>query len=170
MARHELAARICTSEQRTPTRGANSFGAPGGGVSPRILALISLMPNERARTLRKNMSDGERKLWFALMARQIDGMRFRRQHPIGPYIADFVCLERHLVIEVDGGHHTEDDQIAHDARRDRWLNSEGYRILRFPAIDVFQNLEGVVDSIWAALQEAPAGDVSRHPHQERHRT
>ena len=68
------------------------------------------MPNERARNLRKSMSDGERKLWQALRARQVDGVRFRRQHPIGPYIVDFVCLERRLVVEVDGGHHTEDDQ------------------------------------------------------------
>ena len=128
------------------------------------------MPNERARTLRKAMSDGERKVWRALRVRQVDGMRFRRQHPIGPYIADFVCLERRLVVEVDGGHHTEDSQIAHDARRDRWLEAEGYRVLRFPAIDVFQNLDGVVDSIWAALQEASDACVSRHPHQERHRT
>ena len=128
------------------------------------------MPNERARALRKDMTDGERKLWHALRARQLDGMRFRRQHPIGPYIADFVCLERRLVIEVDGGHHMEDDQIAHDARRDRWLNTEGYRVLRFPAIDVFQNLHAVVDAIWATLQEISDTRASRHPRQERHQT
>jgi very-short-patch-repair endonuclease len=97
-------------------------------------------------------------------------MRFRRQHPIGPYIVDFVCLERRLIVEVDGGHHTEDDQVAHDARRDRWLSAEGYRVLRFPAIDIFQNLACAVDSIWAALQEASVVGASRHPHQERHRT
>jgi very-short-patch-repair endonuclease len=128
------------------------------------------MPNERARALRKTMSDGERKLRHVLRVRQVDGMRFRRQHPIGPYIADFVCLERRLVIEVDGGHHTEDGQIVHDARRDLWLNAEGYRVLRFPTIDVFQNLYGVVDSIWAALQEADDVCANLHPHQERHRT
>ena len=71
------------------------------------------------------MSDAERKLWHSLRAKQIDGMRFRRQHPIGRYIVDFVCLERRLVVEVDGGQHTEDDQIAHDARRDRWLRDGG---------------------------------------------
>ena len=128
------------------------------------------MPNERARALRKTMSDGERKLWRALRVRQVDSMRFRRQHPIGACIVDFVCLERRLVVEVDGGHHTEDDQIAYDARRDRWLNTEGYRVLRFPAIDVFQNLDAVVDSIWSALQEMSDARLSRHPHQERHRT
>ena len=141
-----------------------------GVSSPRILALHSSMPNERARALRKNMTDGERRLWQALRARQVDGMRFRRQHPIGPYIADFVCLERRLIVEVDGGHHTEDDQIAHDARRDRWLNAEGYRVLRFPAIDVFQKL----DARGGFYLGRTAGDV-RHtrvttPPQERHRT
>ena len=128
------------------------------------------MPNERARNLRKSMSDGERKLWQALRARQVDGVRFRRQHPIGPYIVDFVCLERRLVVEVDGGHHTEDDQMAYDARRDRWLEAEGYRVMRIPNIYVFQNLMNVVDSIWGALQEQPDVRASRHPHQERHRT
>ena len=70
------------------------------------------------------MSDAERKLWHALRARQIEGARFRRQHPIGRYVVDFVCLERRLVVEVDGGQHTEDDQVAHDVRRDRWLEAE----------------------------------------------
>ncbi len=127
------------------------------------------MANERARTLRKKMSDGERKLWQALRARQVDGLRFRRQHPIGGYIADFVCLEKRLVVEVDGGHHTEDAQMAHDARRDRWLADEGYRVLRFPSSEVFRNLGGVLDTIWAELQGLPSGPRHCHPHQERHR-
>jgi very-short-patch-repair endonuclease len=113
------------------------------------------MANERARTLRKTMSDGERKLWYALRARQIEGARFRRQHPIGRYIVDFVCLERRLVVEVDGAHHTEDHQIAYDARRDRWLTTEGYRVMRVPAAEVFNNLSGVVDTVWDTLQNLP---------------
>src|SRR5262245_27703885 len=111
------------------------------------------MANERARALRKTMSDAERKLWHALHVGQVDGARFRRQHPIGRYVADFVCLERRLVVEVDGGQHTEDDQIAHDARRDHWLEAEGYRVLRVPTVDVYSNIAGVVDTIWAVLQE-----------------
>jgi len=82
----------------------------------------------------------------------------------------FRVPERRLVVEVDGGHHTEDDQIAHDARRDRWLEVEGYRVMRLPNIYVFQNLMNVVDSIWGALQELPDARASRRPHQERHRT
>ena len=127
------------------------------------------MANERARTLRKSMSDAERKLWRALRTRQLDGARFRRQHPIGRYVADFVCLERRLVVEVDGGQHTEDDQIARDARRDRWLVSEGYRVLRVPTIEVKANIAGVLDTSWGALQEMPPVRGRRHPHQERHR-
>ena len=129
------------------------------------------MANERARrSLRKKMSDGERKLWRALRARQVDGLRFRRQHPIGRYVADFVCLEKRLVVEVDGGHHTQDAQMAHDAKRDRWLDAEGYRVLRIPSAEVFGNLSGVVDTIWAELQELPSAARHCHPHQERHRT
>jgi crossover junction endodeoxyribonuclease RuvC/BirA family biotin operon repressor/biotin-[acetyl-CoA-carboxylase] ligase len=119
------------------------------------------MANERARELRKSMSDSERKLWHALRAKQVDGARFRRQHPIGPHIVDFVCLERLLVVEVDGGQHTEDSHVASDARRDQWLAAEGYRVLRVPTTEVHANIAGVLDTIWAVLQD--------HPHQQRHR-
>ena len=127
------------------------------------------MANERARALRKRMSEGERKLWQALRERQMDGVRFRRQHPIGKYIADFVCLEKRLVVEVDGGQHTEDAQAAHDAERDRWLRAEGYCVLRFPTIEVSRNVNGVLDTIWAELQSLPATARHRHPHRERQR-
>jgi very-short-patch-repair endonuclease len=122
------------------------------------------MANEFARHLRKMMSDGERKLWRAVRGKQLDGARFRRQHPIGRYIVDFVCLERRLIIEMDGGQHTEDAHVASDARRDAWLASEGSRVLRVSSAEVYGNLTGVVDTIWAALQD------KGHPHQERHRT
>ena len=111
------------------------------------------MPNERARTLRKSMSNAERKLWYALRLRQLDGARFRRQHPMGPYIVDFVCLEKRLIVEVDGPQHAEEEHVARDERRDRWFNGEGYRVMRFQTIGVYRNLGGVVDTIWAALQE-----------------
>ena len=151
------------------TRGANSFSAPGGGVLPRIPALFSCVANERARALRKDMGDAERKLWRALRIRQLDGARFRRRHPIGRYIVDFACLERRLVIEVDGGQHTEDAQVIRDGRRDRWLEAEGYRVLRVPTIEVYGNITGVLDTIWGALQDVPLAGAARHPHQDRHR-
>ena len=121
------------------------------------------MANERARTLRKSMSSAERLLWRGLRARQVDGARFRRQHPIGIYIVDFVCLERRLVVEVDGGQHTEEDHIVSDARRDRWLGSEGYRVMRVSTTDVYTNLAGVLDTTWAALRDPPPVRAARHP-------
>jgi very-short-patch-repair endonuclease len=111
------------------------------------------MANQRARTLRRNMSNAERKLWYALRLKQLDGARFRRQHPIGPYIVDFVCLEKRLIVEVDGAQHTGESHVAHDQRRDRWLDAEGYRVMRIQTIDVYHNVGGVVDTIWAALRE-----------------
>jgi len=128
------------------------------------------MANERARTLRKAMSESERKLWRELRGRQMGGLRFRRQHPIGPYVADFVCLERRLVVEVDGAHHLEPVQSRHDAQRDRWLTGEGYRVMRFTNSDVFDNIDGVLEAIWSALQELSGAGAVRHPHRERHRT
>ncbi len=139
----------------------------GGGVRPHPITLILPMANERARNLRKRMSDGERKLWHAMRAKQIDGLRFRRQHPIGAYIVDFVCLEKRLIVEVDGGHHTEEAQIAHDQRRDRWLAAEGYRIIRVPNMEVFSNISGVVDAICVELLAMPSVRSEGHPHQAR---
>ena len=105
------------------------------------------MANERARELRRTMNAPERKLWRSLSDRKAAGLRFRRQHPIGIYIADFICLERRLVVEVDGGQHGEDVQIAHDLRRTAWLNAEGYRVLRFWSNEVMSNTDGVIAMI-----------------------
>ena len=105
----------------------------------------------RARRLRRDATDAERRLWYRLRARQIDGAKFVRQEPIGPYVADFICRERHLIIEVDGGQHATDPR---DAVRDRWLSEQGYRVLRFWNNDVLANTEGVLESIAAALRES----------------
>jgi very-short-patch-repair endonuclease len=85
--------------------------------------------DRRARELRREMSRTEWWLWYRLQRRQLSGCKFRRQVPIGPYFADFACLEAKLVVEVDGDHHG--DQLAYDARRDRWLGEKGFRVLRF---------------------------------------
>jgi BirA family biotin operon repressor/biotin-[acetyl-CoA-carboxylase] ligase len=107
------------------------------------------MANERARALRRNLTDAERKLWHALR-RDALGVNFRRQHPIGNYIVDFVCLDRKLVIEADGGQHAE-AQAAHDAARTAWLEQQGYEVLRFWNTDILTNIEGVVDVIRSKL-------------------
>src|SRR5690242_13265404 len=87
----------------------------------------------RARRLRRDATDAERRLWYRLRARQIDGAKFVRQEPIGPYVADFVCREQRLVVELDGGQHATDKR---DAMRDDWLRQHGYRVLRFWNNDV----------------------------------
>ena len=102
------------------------------------------MANERARTLRKNQTDAERMLWRALRAKQVQGCRFRRQHSIGPYIADFICLERKLIVELDGGQHGLPGEAARDAPRDAWLQERGYHVARFWNEDVYKNLNGVL--------------------------
>jgi very-short-patch-repair endonuclease len=103
------------------------------------------------RTLRNNMSDAEQTLWHLLRARQICGLKFRRQHPFGDYILDFVCLENKLVIEVDGGQHGQ--RAAHDENRTRELQVAGFRVLRFWDNEVLKEIESVREKIWLAVQE-----------------
>jgi very-short-patch-repair endonuclease len=101
-----------------------------------------------ARTLRGRMTDAERKLWFALRDRRFARFKFRRQVPLGRYIADFVCFDARLVIEVDGGQHAAS---MRDKLRDRWFVANGFRLLRFWNNDVLSNLEGVSTTIAEAL-------------------
>ena len=103
-----------------------------------------------ARRLRRGATDAERRLWYRLRSRQIDGVKFVRQEPIGPYIVDFVCREQQLIVEVDGGQHATDKR---DAVRDVWLTNHGYRVLRFWNNDVLANTEGVLEAIAAALSD-----------------
>ena len=107
------------------------------------------MPNARARYLRSNSTDAERRLWSRLRFRQLDGHRFRRQAPIGRYIVDFVCLAKRLVVEVDGGQYADD--IAADARRTAWLKIQGYRVPRLWNNEVLGNIDGVLSVIRSAL-------------------
>ncbi|HEX5507351.1 MAG TPA: endonuclease domain-containing protein [Pseudolabrys sp.] len=104
-----------------------------------------------AKSLRQEMTDAERKLWFALRAHRLQGLSFRRQTPIGSFIVDFVCHDRRLVVELDGGQHVESKS---DAERDRWLGSKGYRVLRFWNSDVLRNLAGVLEIIISSTNEA----------------
>ena len=102
-----------------------------------------------ARAQRASMSFPERVLWRQLRLKQT-GLRFRKQHPAGPYVLDFYCHEARLCIEIDGQSH--DFTSAHDDRRDRWLASQGVRTLRIAARDVLRNLDGVVQFIVAQAQ------------------
>jgi very-short-patch-repair endonuclease len=107
---------------------------------------------DNAQALRASLTDAERKLWGALRARRLADAKFRRQVPIGAYVADFLCHEARLVVEVDGGQHAESSR---DQRRDRWFREQGFRVLRFWNNEVLGNLEGVLTVIAAELSGAP---------------
>jgi very-short-patch-repair endonuclease len=107
-----------------------------------------------ARALRKDMTPAERIIWYAVRAHRLNGAGFRRQAPIGPYIADFISYAAMLIIEIDGGQHLEDAHERRDAVRDAYLNAEGFRVLRFNNRDVMTNRHGVLTIIAEALGEA----------------
>ncbi|MCB2147242.1 MAG: endonuclease domain-containing protein [Deltaproteobacteria bacterium] len=100
---------------------------------------------ENARQLRKHQTDAERRLWQLLRNRSIAGCKFRRQHPVGPYICDFACIERQLVIEVDGGHHAALSEKDED--RSAYLESLGFRVIRFWNHEVLTESEAVLQRI-----------------------
>ena len=102
------------------------------------------------RRLRNAPTDAERLLWQRLRARQMDGCKFRRQHPFGDFILDFACLDRKLVIELDGSQHAE--RVEADAARTAFLEQAGFRVLRFWNNQVFEEMEGVLEVIWQALR------------------
>ncbi len=102
------------------------------------------------------MTDEERILWHHLWRIPLEGTHFRKQSPIGRYYADFVSHRLKLIIEVDGEQHGHDRQVAHDARRDRWLESQGYRILRFWNHEVKKELDSVLDTIYSAVRDRSA--------------
>jgi 5-methyltetrahydrofolate--homocysteine methyltransferase len=111
-----------------------------------------------ARGLRNQMTGAEKSLWRLLRAQQLNGHKFRRQAAIGPYIFDFVCFDRKLIIELDGPQHCEPDAIDHDARRTEWLLSRGFRVVRFQNHQLDENIRIVVDSIARAMNEAEPSD------------
>jgi len=117
--------------------------------------------SERARRMRREKGDAEKKLWYKLRGLNRQGFQFRQQAPIGPYIADFCDHTAKLIIEVDGAQHGEPKGLAADRRRTRWLESEGYRLLRFWNNDVLTNIYGVEIAIMLALgllkENAPVG-------------
>jgi len=139
---------LATPQTRTPSP---KLGEGRGGLSvtaeaktrrtqPRSLA--------SARRLRRNLTDAEQRLWKHLRQRQINGFHFRKQCPVGPYVADFACLSAKLIIEVDGGQHAES---VTDKVRDAWFTAHSYRTLRFWNTDVLANTDGVITMIIEAL-------------------
>lgn len=115
--------------------------------------------NIKARELRKNQTSQEAKLWRLLRNKQYKKLPFKRQHPIGNYIVDFICLEKKLIIELDGGQHNEEVNIKYDTERTVFLNAKGYTVLRFWNNDIDNNIEGVFETIDKFLDE-----LNHHPH------
>jgi len=110
-----------------------------------------------ARRLRNNATDAERKLWYHLERIPLHGTHFRRQVPIGPYFADFACHPLGLIIELDGAQHAEDDTRRYDERRTYFLESQGYKVLRFWNHEVMQELDAVLDTIFTVVNGHEAG-------------
>jgi primosomal protein N' (replication factor Y) len=119
-----------------------------------------MQPIDKARKLRQAQTDAEKRLWRHLRNRAMDGCKFRRQHPVGPYICDFVCLERRLVIEVDGGQHTAMRDA--DRRRSAFLEAGGFAVMRFWNHEVLSQTEAVLQRIHAAVEKPPSPCPSPH--------
>jgi very-short-patch-repair endonuclease len=118
-------------------------------------SLMSFVPHRylaRARSLRREQTPAERRLWGYLRGRRQAGAKLVRQRPIGPYVADFVCREARLIVEVDGGTHWSDEQLEHDRRRTTYLEREGYRVVRVSNGSVYHDIDGVLGTIIAVLE------------------
>ncbi len=115
-----------------------------------------------AKALRRNATDTERAPWYRIRAQRLAGLKFGRQQPIGCYIVDFVCHEMKLIIELDGGQHAE--QVVSDRLRTRFLESRGYRILRFWNDEVLKNMEGVLEAVLLDVSRARRRSPSPQPH------
>jgi adenine-specific DNA-methyltransferase len=116
---------------------------------------------KRARRLRREQTDAEKALWQALRSRRLDALKFRRQHPVGPYIADLCCVKSKLIIELDGGQHALETDA--DDRRSDFLAQRGYWVLRFWNHEVLTNLEGVLERILESIRyssESPSSSPS----------
>ncbi len=105
----------------------------------------------RSRVLRAHSTSAEAQLWRRLRNRQFGGLKFVRQAPIGPYYVDFLCRSEWLIVEIDGGTHSTKDELARDAKRERFLTAQGYRVFRLTNHDVYEDMEGALDTLLVAL-------------------
>ena len=131
----------CEAREKVP-EGRMRAGLRSEPVSPQARSM-TFTPHRtvaRARSLRRGQTPAEQRLWGYLRGRRLGGHKFARQVPVGAYIADFVCREPKLVVEVDGATHSEDSEISYDARRERFLKAEGYKVLRVLNDDVYNRV------------------------------
>ena len=111
------------------------------------------MASGRARRLRIDLTDAERRLWAALRGCRLAGYKFRRQRPIGPFIVDFVCMKHRLIVEADGGQHADNEA---DRRRTAWPEKRGWQVIRFWNNEILANTEGVREAILRVLEPSPS--------------
>ncbi|WP_422300615.1 endonuclease domain-containing protein [Candidatus Binatus sp.] len=121
--------------------------------------LIAKQPLARARTLRRESTDAEKRLWSLLRNRNLDGWKFRRQVPIDSFIVDFCCIEARLIVELDGVQHA-DDRKHYDDMRTRELRARGFRVLRFWNSEVMREIEGVIQEISRTLSACDQSDMT----------
>jgi very-short-patch-repair endonuclease len=137
-----------------------------GDLSASEIEMVSTaIRRAAAKKLRANATPHERTLWRALKELPIEGTHFRRQAPIGPYVVDFLCPAKHLIVEVDGGHHNDDATAKRDSERQAWLEQEGYRVIRFWNSDITGDLNAVLERIYVELygsREAEAFPLKHH--------
>jgi very-short-patch-repair endonuclease len=114
---------------------------------------LRILETRRARKLRASSTSAEAWLWSKLRNRQLNGFKFSRQVAIGPFFADLCCRDRKLIVEIDGATHSTEAELAADARRTALLAAEGYRILRVTNVEVFENLDGVLEAILTWLED-----------------
>lgn len=107
----------------------------------------------QAKSLRRPMSPPEARLWTRVRSKRLHGYKFRRQHPIGPYILDFYCPAATLAVEIDGRCHEDPERLARDRRRTAWLARQGIRVIRIAAVDVRDDLDGVLAFIIRVVRE-----------------
>jgi very-short-patch-repair endonuclease len=118
----------------------------------RIKRAKKVRQRRNAKQLRSDQTDAERKFWRNVRGRGFAGFKFRRQYPIEPYIADFVCLEIRLIVELDGGQHAEEHARVYDDKRTAYLESKGFRVRRFWNVDVLTNMDGVLEALFREFQ------------------
>ena len=108
---------------------------------------------DHARNFRKNMTEAENRMWYFLRDRRLNGYKFIREMAIDPYIADFVCRSKKVIIEIDGAQHAEEQAIKYDKKRTEFLEKNGYKVIRFWNAEVFGDINGVLEAILAFLKE-----------------
>jgi very-short-patch-repair endonuclease len=138
-----------------------------------VIWMKQIKPLNLARALRIRQTDAEDKVWAYLRARRFEGLKFRRQVALGNFIVDFINFENKLIIEIDGGQHNEPSETEKDLNRTQWLESRGYKVIRFWNSDVIDNIDGVLvtiqkavqkeENIWSSEWKAPPSPSGRHP-------